>query len=125
MSRRLNKVEEACKEVLSEVLQREVKDPRVGFVTITSVKVSPDLRHAKVYVSVLGTREDTERSFEGLESSKGYMRSELGKHLRIKYLPEIEIVKDDVSEEALHLAEVFRRVEADMEESGDGEDGPV
>jgi len=118
MSKRSNRVEEACKEVLSEVIQREVKDPRVGFVTITRVDVSPDLRHARVHFGVLGTDEEVARSIAGLQSSKGYMRSALGKHLRIKYLPEIELVHEDVSEEALRLSELFRKVEGEMEESG-------
>jgi len=121
MSRRLSRVEEACKEVLSEVIQREVKDPRVGFVTITEVKVSPDLRHAKVFVSVMGTDEEVARSLAGLQSSKGYMRSALGKHLRLKYLPEIEFVHEDVSAEALRLSEIMKKVALEMEESSDGE----
>jgi ribosome-binding factor A len=120
MSRRLDRVAEACKEVLSEVIQREVKDPRVGFVTITRVDVSPDLRHAKVYVSVLGTDEEVASSLEGLESSKGYMRSALGKHLRIKRLPELEFVLDNASAEALRLLEIMRKVAQDMEGGGDG-----
>jgi ribosome-binding factor A len=124
VSRRLNRVCEACKEVLSEVIQREVKDPRVGFVTVTGVKLSPDLRHAKVYVSVMGTDEEVEESLAGLESARGYKRSELGKHLRLKYLPEIEIVHENVTEEALRLAALMREVaEEDKEEGGDGEDG--
>jgi ribosome-binding factor A len=121
MSRRLSRVEEACKEVLSEVIQREVKDPRVGFVTITAVKVSPDLRHAKVFVSVMGSDEEVARSLAGLQSSKGYMRSALGKHLRLKYLPEIEFVHEDVSTEALRLSEIMKKVASEMEESSDGE----
>jgi ribosome-binding factor A len=120
MSRRLSRVEEACKEELSEILQREIKDPRVGFVTITEVKLTPDLRHAKVYVSILGTQKEVEQSLVGLESARGYLRSMLGKHLRLKYLPEIEFVHEHVAEEALRIAELIRRVET---ESEDGEVG--
>jgi ribosome-binding factor A len=123
VSRRLSRVEEACKEVLSEVIQREVKDPRVGFVTITGVKLSPDLRHAKVYLSVLGSDEEVEKSLAGLKSARGYMRSELGRHLRLKYLPEIEIVHEKVTEEALRLSTLMREVACELEESGDGDDG--
>ena len=123
MSRRLNRVEEACKEVLSEVIQREVKDPRVGFVTITSVKLSSDLRHAKVYISVLGTDTEVTESLAGLASARGYMRSELGRHLRLKFLPEIEIVNDSFSEEALRLSSLMREVARELEEEGHGEDG--
>ncbi len=122
MSKRLSRVEEACKEVLSEVIQREVKDPRVGFVTITRVDVSPDLRHARVHFGVLGSDEEVARSLAGLRSSKGYMRKELGRHMRIKYLPELELVYENVSEEALRLSELFKQVEAEMEEGSRSED---
>ncbi|HEY5502563.1 MAG TPA: 30S ribosome-binding factor RbfA [Candidatus Anoxymicrobiaceae bacterium] len=122
MSRRTSRVEEASREVLAEVLAREVKDPRVGFVTITGVKVSPDLRHARVFVSVLGEDEEVARSMAGLESARGYMRSELGKHLRLKYLPEIEFVLEHGTEEALRLANLMREVASEMEEGGDGDD---
>lgn len=123
MSRRTNRVEEACREVLAEVLQREVKDPRVGFVTIKGVRLSPDLRHSKVYLSIMGEPDEVARSMAGLESARGYMRSALGKHLRIKNLPEIEFVLDNETEESLHLAEIIKQVEEELEESRDGEDG--
>ena len=119
MSKRLSRVEEATKEVLSEVIQREVKDPRVGFVTISRVDISPDLRHAGVYYSVLGDDAEVKRTIEGLESSRGYMRSALGKHLRLKYLPDIDLVREDVSGDAIRLAELLNRV---AEEMGDDED---
>ncbi|MFH1148984.1 MAG: 30S ribosome-binding factor RbfA [Actinomycetota bacterium] len=109
MSRRMDRVEEACKEELSEILQRETKDPRVGFVTITRVKVTPDLRYARVYVGIMGDEREVESTIAGLESAKGYLRARLGRHLRLKYLPEIEFVKDTVTEEALHLSEVMER----------------
>lgn len=122
MSKRVNRVEEAYKEVLSEVIGREVKDPRVGFVTITRVDVSPDLRHARVHFGVLGFDEEVARTIAGLESSKGYMRSALGKHLRIKYLPEIDFVHENVSEEALRLSALLGQVAREMEEGDDGDD---
>lgn len=114
MSRRINRVEKACKEELSEILQREVKDPRVGFVTITKVKVTPDLRHAKVYVSIMGNEEEVENSIAGLESAKGYLRSHLGKHLRLKFLPELEFLRERIAEEALRLNEIMRQVKEDV-----------
>lgn len=112
MSRRIDRVEEACKEELSEILQRETKDPRIGFVTITEVKVSPDLRRARVYVSVLGTEKEVAESFAGLESARGYLRSHLGRHLRLKFLPEIEFVHDNVTEEAIRLGALFEAANA-------------
>ena len=120
MSRRLNRVEEACKEELAEIIQREMKDPRVGFVTITEVKMTADLRHAKVFVSIMGTPQDVERSLAGLQSARGYLKSCLGRHLRIKYLPDIEFVHEHVAEDALRLAELMKKVEMESEEDGLG-----
>lgn len=110
MSRRLNRVEKACKEELSEILQKEIKDPRVGFVTITQVKVTPDLRHARVYLSILGTDDEVAHTLSGLLSARGYLRSRLGKHLRLKYLPEIEFVHEHVAEEALRIYELLKQI---------------
>lgn len=121
MSRRLSRVEEACKEELSEILQREIKDPRIGFVTITELKLTADLRHARVFVSTLGSAEESEQTLAGLRSARGYLRFRLGKHLRLKYLPEIEFVHEHVAEEALRLDEIMRKVDEHQE---DGELGP-
>jgi len=115
MSRRVKRMEEACKEELSAILQRETKDPRVGFVTITRVKLTADLRHAKVYVSIMGTEDEVLQSLEGLESARGYLRSRLGKHLRLKYLPDIDFKYERIAQEALELEELLRNV------TGDGE----
>jgi ribosome-binding factor A len=120
MSRRIDRVEEACRKELSEILQREVKDPRVGFVTITKVSVTPDLGHAKVYVSVMGNGEEVENSLAGLESARGYLRSHLGKHLRLKFLPELEFIREQSAEEALRLNEIMRQCREDAE--GDDRD---
>lgn len=125
MSRRIDRLEEACKEELSEILRRETKDPRVGFVTITQVKLTADLRHARVYVSIMGTDEEVQRTLAGLESAKGHLRTRLGKHLRLKYLPEIEFNYDQVTQEALRLEKVMKRVRVEQEvEDGDQETKP-
>jgi ribosome-binding factor A len=120
MSRRLSRVEEACKEELSEILQREIKDPRVGFVTITDVKLTADLRHARVFVSVFGSEQEAEQSLNGLESARGYLRFQLGRHLRLKYLPEIEFVHEHVAEDALRLNELMNRVKNERDENETG-----
>ncbi len=114
-SRRISRVEEACKEEISEILLRELKDPRIGFVTITRVRMTPDLRHAQVYVSVLGSSEEIDRTLEGLESARGWMRAHLGRRLRLKFLPEIEFCYDSSPAEAQKLEVIFKR---DSEDSG-------
>ena len=120
MSRRLSRVEEACKEELAEILQREIKDPRVGFVTITEVKLTADLRHARVFLSIFGSEHESEQSLEGLESARGYLRSQLGKHLRLKYLPEIEFVHEHVAEDALKLDKLMKQLSTERNENDAG-----
>jgi phosphoesterase RecJ-like protein len=112
---RMKRVNEACKEALGEILQKEIKDPRVGFVTVTEVEVSPDFKQAKVGISVLGDSEEVEKTLEGLEKAKGFLRRELGNRVRLRYTPELKIHLD-------RSAEVSERVQGllhDLEEKRD------
>lgn len=93
-SDRMRRVNEAVKEVLSTHIAGDLRDPRIGFVTVTSVETSPDLRRARVYVSVLGTEEERDRSLEGLAASHGYLQSRVAAELRMKRTPVIEFVYD-------------------------------
>ena len=95
---RMRRVDEAVREVLSDVLTHEVKDPRVGFVTVTDVKTSPDLRHARVYVSVLGDEHERERSLAGLRSSHGVLQSKIAGAIRLKRTPTLSFVYDESAE---------------------------
>ena len=109
---RMKRVNEACKEALGEILQKDIKDPRVGFVTVTEVEVSPDLQLARVGVSILGDFEEVEKTLEGLEKAKGFLRRELGSRVRLRYTPELKIYHD-------RSAEVSERVQGilhDLEE---------
>lgn len=103
---RIKRVNEACKEALGEILQGEVKDPRIGFVTVTKVEVTPDLQQAKVWVSVLGDEEEVEQTLQGLGKAKGFMRKELGNRVRLRYTPQLKICLDrgaEVSEKVQGL----------------------
>jgi phosphoesterase RecJ-like protein len=109
---RMKRVNEACKEALGEILQKDIKDPRVGFVTVTEVEVSPDLQLARVGVSILGDSEEVDKTLEGLEKAKGFLRRELGSRVRLRYTPELKIYHD-------RSAEVSERVQGilhDLEE---------
>ena len=106
---RMRRVDEAVREVLSDVLTHEVKDPRVGFVTVTDVKTSPDLSHARVYVSVLGDAEAVSASLEGLRSAQGFLQGRIGGELRLKHTPTLTFFHDDTAERA-------QRVERLMDE---------
>src|SRR5688500_6039204 len=91
---RMRRVNEALKEVLSIHIAGDLRDPRIGFVTVTSVETSPDLRRARVFVSVLGTEEDREGSLAGLAASRKYLQTQVATELRMKRTPVIEFVYD-------------------------------
>jgi ribosome-binding factor A len=111
MSQRTAKVERLARQVLGEAIQ-ELKDPRVGFATITRVRVSADLRHALVWVSVLGSDEERETTLAGLRSAAPRLRSTLGSQVRMKYLPELKFELDRGPEDAQHLERVFHALHA-------------
>jgi ribosome-binding factor A len=100
---RMRRVDEAVREVLSDVITHELKDPRVGFVTVTDVKTSPDLSHARVYVSVLGDAEAVAASLEGLQSAHGFLQGRVGSELRLKHTPTLRFFHDDTAERAQRL----------------------
>ena len=100
---RMRRVDEAVREVLSDAVTKDLKDPRVGFVTVTDVKTSPDLRHARVYVSVLGTDQERTDSLEGLRSAHGFLQARLGASLRMKHTPQLDFLYDETAERADRL----------------------
>jgi ribosome-binding factor A len=111
----MRRVDEAIRQVIGDAVAGELKDPRVGFVTVTDVRTSPDLSHARVYVSVLGAgggpsapqeREDT---LAGLRSAHGYLQSRLAGELRLKRTPALEFVYDDTIDRAMRLEELIDR----------------
>jgi ribosome-binding factor A len=106
-SGRMRRVNEALREVLSARLAVGLKDPRIGFVTVTAVDASPDLRHARVYVSVLGDEEDREESLAGLRSSHGFLQAGIAKELRIKHTPTLEFVHDESIDQGFRISELL------------------
>lgn len=94
-SRRLGRLGSQIQAEVSDIIARKVKDPRLGFVTLTGVKVSADLSYASVYVSILGTDGDIKRNLACLESAKSFIRSELGKRLSVRHVPELRFHHDD------------------------------
>ncbi len=108
---RMRRVDEAMREVLSDVLSHDLKDPRVGFVTVTDVKTSPDLRHARVYVSILGDDEAVTASLEGLASAHGFLQGRVGSELRLKNTPALQFVHDDTAARAQRLEQLMSEQE--------------
>jgi ribosome-binding factor A len=117
--KRSDKVADLIQKEISQMLLRGLKDPRIGFVTITKVTVSEDCRMAKIYFSVVGSPEEREISTEGLNSAKGYVRKELGRRIRMKYTPEITFQFDPSIEYAIHIGEVIEQVRKEREEKKD------
>jgi ribosome-binding factor A len=107
-SDRIRRVNEAVREVLSEAILTELKDPRVGFVTVTAVDTSPDLRHAHVFVSVLGDDKQREESLAGLSSARGYLQSRVASRLRLKHTPTLEFQYDPSVERVMRISELLR-----------------
>jgi ribosome-binding factor A len=107
-SDRIRRVNEAMREVLSAAITSELKDPRVGFVTVTAVETSPDLRHARVFVSVLGNPGERRRSLQALDSAHGYLQRRVGGELRMKHTPQIQFVYDETPERGMRINELLQ-----------------
>ncbi len=104
------------KQEIADILMRKIKDPRIGFVTVTDVEVSDDLRNAKVFVSVYG--EGKEASLKGLKSASAFIRSELGRRMRMKFMPELLFRIDSTAEQGAHIMEILRNLEEEKENKG-------
>lgn len=111
---RMRRVNEAVKEVLSAAIATEIKDPRLGFVTVTGAKVSPDLRHAKVFVSVLGRKAEKEKTLQILVAAHGFLQSRLAEELHMKRTPELEFLYDESVDEGMKIHMMLRKQERDL-----------
>lgn len=109
---RARKLAERIKVLVAESLERTVKDPDLGFVTITDVRVTPDLQHATIYYTVFGTDEDKARSAEIIDKNRGRIRGDVGHQLSIRLTPTIEFVADAVPESAAHLNDLLAEARA-------------
>lgn len=110
----MRRVNEALREVLSARIAEGLKDPRIGFVTVTAVETSPDLRHARVFVSVLGTDEERDDSLAGLQSAHGVLQTEIARVTHMKRTPELKFVYDETVEKGMRINEL-------LSEEGDAE----
>lgn len=97
---------------ISNLITREIKDPRIGFVTFTRVEMSDDLRHAKVFVSIIGAESEKARTLQGLSSATGYIRRHLGRALHLRYTPEIAFLVDESLAHGAKIAQILRQLHA-------------
>jgi ribosome-binding factor A len=117
-NRRADRVGEAIREEIATFLAESAKDPRiVGFVTVTGVEVSPDLRHAKVFVSVMGSEAEKAATFEGLASTASHLRSRVGRALRLRVAPEIHFREDESVARAARIESLLADIKSDSSAS--------
>ena len=112
-TQRQARVQELIKEEVSDILRRELKDPRLGFVTVTDAEVTADLRHAKVFVSIMGSDEEKTAGMAVLKRAEHFVRQSLGRRISIKVLPEIDFRRDDSAERGAHMMELLEQIKHD------------
>lgn len=113
MSMRVNRVAEQMKKELGDIIGQRLKDPRIGFVTVTDVEVTGDLQQATIYISVLGKDSEKEASLEGLKKAKGFIRSEIGKRIRLRKTPKIDFAFDESVAYGNRIESLLRDVKED------------
>jgi ribosome-binding factor A len=114
--RRVGRIEEQLRIELSEIIEREIEDPRIGLATVTAVKVSPDLRHARVYISVLGNAEDRKKTLQGLSSAASYARRSLSQRLHhLRRIPELTFAYDESIETGSRIEELLDKIKPEEE----------
>jgi len=115
-SYRIERINDAIKELLSELLCRKIKDPRIGFITITSVRIAQDLSSARVYYTVMGSDEDRANTLQGLESARNFMRKTVGQELKLRYAPELRFIYDDSLDKAIAIEDAIKKMHEDVDE---------
>jgi ribosome-binding factor A len=109
----MRRVDEAMRVVLSEAISKDLHDPRVGFVTVTGVSTSPDLRHARVYVSVFGDEETRGASLDALQAAHGFLQSRVAAQMRLKHTPALTFDYDDSVDRGMRITELLSEGEDD------------
>lgn len=122
MSLRSNRIGEQIKKELSEIIGRKLKDPRIGFVTVTDVAVTGDLQQATVYISVLGDSKQREDTLKGLEKAKGFMRSEIGQRIRLRKTPELLFEFDESIDYGNRIETLISKIHAEDKPAKENEE---
>ncbi len=119
---RPKRVGEQVRKEVADLLAKDVKDPRIGFVSVMSVKMSPDLHYANVYVSVFGSEAERKSSLIGLQQSAGWIRREIGRRLRLRVTPEIRFFEDTTLDDVYSLEDRFREIHAEQEQDDNAQE---
>jgi len=112
MTQRTDRIDELLKQEIGALLAKEIADPRIGFATITDVETAPDLRHARVWVSVIGQPGERDEAVRALQQSMSFVRHELGRRLRLRRIPEFHVRLDDSAERGTRVLRLIEEVEA-------------
>ena len=108
---RIEKIQELMKQEISQIILQELKDPRIGFVTVTQVEINRDLSLAKVYISIMGSDEQIKGTWDGLNSSHGFIRREVGHRIRLRVTPELKFVLDKSLDYSDHIQKLLLQIE--------------
>lgn len=117
--KRSSRVGDQIMKVVADLLLRKVRDPRVQNVTLTGVQVSRDLRHSRIFFSVMGEKKDIQETQKGLDSARGFIKREIGSRLEIKYIPDIVFKHDPTFEKTDDLEKLFKKINLDNPETSD------
>ncbi len=121
-TQRSERVQEAIRQEVSRIVQLEMKDPRLGFITITKVELTKDLRYARVYFSVLGENKDKHLTLKGLNSAKGYIKGLLSDRIKLQFMPEISFTIDQSIEHTKHIHDILEKLKKEKEKNDERSD---
>lgn len=107
---RAEKIQELIKQEVSKIILNDLKNPNIGFVTVTQVEVTNDLRHAKIWLSLYGKEEEQAKTLQALERSLGFIRNEIGKRIRLKFVPELALLTDSSLEYSSHIQKILLQI---------------
>lgn len=119
--KRATRVKELLREEISQIITMELKDPLVGMTTVTEVKLTNDLKSARVYVNIYGDDSVTDKTLRGLNRAKKFIRTELGKRTELKFVPEIRFIYDDTIDHAQNIEAILNKIHKDEDDSSDSE----
>lgn len=127
---RVEKLQELIKQEVGKILLMDIKDSRIGFVTVTGVEMTGDLREAKIYVSIMGNDEQIKSTWEGLQSALGYIRREIGRRIKIRFTPELSFALDKSLDYSEHIQKLLLQIEKEgsvnkLELDNEGDGGEV
>jgi len=117
MTQRTDRIDELLRQEIGQALEREVTDPRIGFVTITDVETSPDLAHARVWVSIIGTPDERKETLAALHRAMPFVRHAVGRKIRIRKIPEFEVRLDDTAERGTRVMHILDELAAGRDAS--------